>query len=206
MDVNQGPAPDKTPRSLSPTPLRDWIGRQNRARRIGLTLLFALLIGCGAKASLLLPMSPVPASHQLLFVLLAGAMLGSRLGTMAALLYLLLAAATGWFWPVGAGTAPLIGSLAGYLWSLPLVAYCSGVVVERARAETPIFYAMGISAGIALFNALGCVRLIAALEMRGTEGFLKGAGLFVGQQMAQGALAVFIAASTSSTLQAREKR
>jgi biotin transport system substrate-specific component len=169
-------------------------------------LLFALLIGCGTKTSLHLPVSPVPASQQLFFVMLAGALLGSRPGTIAALLYLLMAAVTGWFWPVGAGMTPLLGPLAGYLWSLPLVAYCCGVVVERARSETPIFYAMGISAGIALFNAMGCVRLIAALELRGTEGFWKGAGLFVGQQMAQGALAVFIASSASSTLQAREKR
>jgi biotin transport system substrate-specific component len=141
-----------------------------------------------------------------LFVLLAGVLLGSRLGAVSAALYLLLSAWTGLFWPDGVGSTPLTGPLAGYLWSLPLVAYMSGLFVERARCELPLYFAIGVSAGIGVFNGFGTVWLLAALILSSAEAFVKGAGFFIGQQIAQGALAVLVASSASSTLQAHENK
>jgi biotin transport system substrate-specific component len=194
------------PRFMSPTPLRDWVNRQSRLRRAAMVVLFAMLMACGGKAAVRLPLTPVPATQQLLFVLLAGALLGSRLGAVSAAFYLLASAATGLFWPEGAGATPLSGPLAGYLWSLPLTAYLCGFFVERARSERPVYFAIGASAGIAVFGAFGTARLLWAMGLDATEAFIKGMGLFVGQHAAHGALTVLIASSASTTLQTRENK
>jgi biotin transport system substrate-specific component len=196
----------KQPRAISPTPLRDWVLRQTPARRAGLVGLFALLIGAGGKAGAVFAISPVPATQQLLFVMLAGALLGSRLGAVSALVYLVAAAATDLLWPIGFGSGALTGPLAGYLWSLPIAAFLSGWVVERLREEKPVYFAMGVSAGVAAFDMLGSARMLFSLEMDAPEAVARGAAFFFGQHFAQGALAVLIASSASSTLQAREKK
>lgn len=169
-------------------------------------MLFALLIACGGKAAITLPLTPVPLTQQLLFVLLAGALLGSRLGGAAAMLYLLAAACFRPLWPAGAGLTPLTGTLAGYLWSLPLAAYLSGVFVERLSTERPAGCAIGVTAAVAVFDGLGSVRLMAAMQYDAAEAFVRGAGLFVGQHAAQAALTVLIASSASSMLHEREKK
>ena len=94
-------------------------------------------MACGARASVAFDLSPVPATQLTFFALLAGALLGSRLGSVAGMVYLLSASIFGFLWPEGAGFAPLSGPLAGYLWSVPLVAYLAGLFVERARSEQP---------------------------------------------------------------------
>jgi biotin transport system substrate-specific component len=206
--MNQKPEKDnkKRPRALSPTPLRDWVVAQPKARRAGLVLLFTVLIACGGKAGVVFSFTPVPATHQVFFVMLAGAILGSRLGTMSALCYLLASSWWGGLWPIGSGPAPMVGSLSGFLWSLPLVAYLSGVFVERMGSEKPALFAMGVSAGIAAFDAFGTTRLLSSMEVDASEAFAKGAAFFLGQHFAHGALTVLIASTASSTLQAREKK
>lgn len=204
--VSQNQDEKKGPKALSPTPLRDWMQRQGAVRRAAFVALFAILIACGGQASVTYAFTPVPATQQLLFVLLAGVLLGSRLGAASALLYLLFAASTGWSWPEGVGPTPLTGPLAGYLWSLPLAAYLSGLFVERGRSERPVYFAIGTTAGIAVFDAFGSLRLLAALDLDTAEAFVKGVGFFIGQHVAQGALAVLIASSASTTLQAHENK
>lgn len=206
MRPNTDPNRQKKPITLSPTPLRDWLHRQSRMRRMGLTLLFALLIACGGKAGVVLSFTPIAATHQVFFALLAGALLGSRLGSISAIVYLLAAAATGLLWPLGAGQAPLLGPMAGYLWSLPLVAYLSGYLVEYVRMEKPAYFAMGACAGIGVFNAAGSISLMAAQAIGAADAYLQGTVFFVGQHFAQGALTVMIASSASATIQAREKK
>lgn len=203
---NQGPNGPKGPRAVSPTPLRDWLGRQPRLRRVGLVALFSGLIACSGQAGVFLPYTPVPATHQILFVLLAGALLGSRLGAISALAYLLGAAVTGVGWPLGAGPTPLVGPLAGYLWCLPLAAYLAGWFVDRYRSEEPVWFAIGATAALGAYEALGSLRLLGAQELAGAEAAVKGAALFVGQHIAQGALTVFIAWSASVVIRAREKK
>ncbi len=168
--------------------------------------LFAALIACGGMAPASIPLTPVPGSQQLLFVLLAGVILGSRLGAVSAITYLAIAALSGRFWPAGAGPEPLIGPTAGFLWSLPLTAYFAGLAVERLKGESAIHYAMGVCGAIAVYHALGTLRLIAALDYGSSEAFVKGAGIFLGQHIAHGAIAVMIASSASDLVRAREKK
>jgi biotin transport system substrate-specific component len=167
--------------------------------------LFAALIACGGLAPAALPLTPVPSSQQLLFVMLAGVILGSRLGAVSAFVYLVGASFTG-LWPAGSGGDPLIGPTAGFLWSLPLVAYCAGIAVDRLRGESAAHYAIGVCAAIAAYHALGTLRLISALDMGSSEAFVSGSGVFLGHHMAQGAIAILIGSSASDLLRARENK
>jgi biotin transporter BioY len=197
---------NRGPKSLSPTPLRDWVAAQPARRRVAFVTLAALLMACGAKASVVLEFSPVPATQLTFFALLAGALLGSQLGALAGMTYLLAASVFGSIWPDGAGPTPLVGPLAGYLWAIPAVAYLSGCFVERARSEKPVFFAIGACAAMAVYDAMGSVRLMLVQNTAAAEAAARGAGLFVGQHIAQGALCVLIASSASSHIQARQNK
>ena len=196
---------NREPRAASPTPLRHWIHRQKAGRRASAVGLFAVLIASGGLAPVSISLTPVGGSQQFLFVLLAGVILGSRLGAASALTYLGAAAITGRLWPAGAGAEPLVGPAAGFLWSLPLAAYLAGWGVERWKGETPAHYAMGVCAAIGVYHSLGTIRLISALDMASSEAFVKGAGIFMGQHIAHAALAVLIASTASDLARAREK-
>ena len=162
-----------------------------------MVLLMATLISCGGKGGFITALSPVPFTHQLLFVLIAGALLGSRLGCLSAFVYLLAASISGFLWPLGAGPSALTGPMAGYLWSLPLVAYLSGFFVERERMESWPHFAIGTCAAIGVFDMAGTLRLLVGAELDPTELAARGGALFMGPRIAQGALAVLIAWTAS---------
>ena len=205
MSLKNQPGNKKNPRPISPTPLRDWVNRQPPARKAGYVVLFAILLACGGKASVVLAFTPVPMTQQLLFALLAGVLLGSRLGCVSATLYLLAATiAGGPLWPAGMGSTALTGPFGGYLWSLPATAYLAGFVVERLRMESAASFAIGVTAGIGAYEAIGCLRLLGAGDLGVGEAVVKGAGFLIGQHAAHGALAVLIGSSTSAALHARE--
>jgi biotin transport system substrate-specific component len=176
------------------------------SRRAAGIALFASFIACGGMAPASISLTPVPGSQQLLFVLLAGALLGSRMGAVSAFVYLLFSSLTGLAWPAGAGPDPFIGPVSGFLWSLPIAAYLSGFAVEKLRGESPAHFAIGAAAAIAAYHAMGTLRLIALLEIGSPEAFVKGVGIFLGQHIAQGAIAVMIASSLSDLIRAREEK
>jgi biotin transporter BioY len=99
---------------------------------IVLALGFACLTALSAQASIWI--GPVPISGQTFAVLLAGAVLGSRLGALSQLSYLLIGL-TGipfWFSMGGVpGIARLIGPTGGYLLGFVACAFVVGLLVER---------------------------------------------------------------------------
>lgn len=100
-----------------------------------LTVLGASL-AIGLAAQIEVPLHPVPITFQTYAVVMAGALLGSRLGFAAAALYLLEGACG---LPVFAGGAAgpqhLAGPTAGYLIAFPLAAWLAGVAAEHGRLE-----------------------------------------------------------------------
>ena len=100
-------------------------------RDVLLVLAGSLFIGLLAQPEIKLPFSPVPITLQTLGVLLVGAVLGSRLGFLAGVAYLL----EGFVLPVFAGGAtwanPRIPFTAGFLLAFPLAMGLVGYLVER---------------------------------------------------------------------------
>jgi len=92
---------------------------------------FTALTAIGAQLEI--ATRPVPYTLQTLFVILAGALLGSRRGAASMLLYLGVGAlGVPVFASGGLGLAKLIGPTGGYLLAFPLAAYLTGALVSKS--------------------------------------------------------------------------
>lgn len=98
-----------------------------------LVLAFSLLTALAAQVVIPLPFTDVPLTAQTFAVLLTGALLGSRLGALAMLAYLIEGASGLPFFYAGhGGLQHLFNPLtAGYLLSYPAVAFLVGLLAER---------------------------------------------------------------------------
>lgn len=114
-------------------------------------LLFAALTAAGAQVEI--PHSPVPYTLQTFFVLLAGALLGPRLGAVSMLAYLV-AGALGLpvFSSFGFGIARLIGPTGGYLLAFPAAAFAVG----HLAGARPSLGRLLLSMGAALLIVFAC--------------------------------------------------
>ena len=106
--------------------------RRVQGREIALVGLFAALTAVGAVFSIPLG-GAVPFTLQLMFTLLAGALLGSRLGALSQLSYLLMGfVGLPVFSMRRAGIGMLFGPTGGFLVGFVLGAYVTGLLVEWA--------------------------------------------------------------------------
>ncbi len=126
----------------------------------------SLFIAACARIAIPLPFTPVPLSGGTLGVLYAGALLGSRRGAAAVLLYLLEGAVG---LPVFAGGAAgfvhFAGPTGGYLVGFPVGAFVVGLLAERGWDRTPArAFAMTLlgSLPILAFGCLGLARFMPA--------------------------------------------
>lgn len=117
---------------------------------------FALLTALGAQIQI--PIGPVPITLQVLFVLLSGLVLGSKLGAVSQLEYLALGFAGAPVFAQGkSGLVALLGPTGGYLLGFVLGAYLAGLIAASvARPSRIRFCVAGLagSAGIYLCGAL----------------------------------------------------
>ena len=102
----------------------DW------TRSVGLVVSFGLLNALAAQIAI--PIGPVPITGQTFAVLLTGALLGSRLGAAALIVYLVEGASGLPFFAGGTGGfAHILGPAGGYLVSFPAAAYITGAFSEH---------------------------------------------------------------------------
>jgi biotin transport system substrate-specific component len=97
----------------------------------GLIIGGSLLIGLCAHAKVWLPLGPVPVTGQTFAVLMLGALLGSRLGSLAVLAYIAEGAAGLPVFAAGVGPAALLGPTGGYLFGFIAAAYVMGRLAEK---------------------------------------------------------------------------
>jgi biotin transport system substrate-specific component len=117
---------------------------------------FAVLTAVGAQIEI--PHQPVPYTLQTFFVLLAGAVLGKRNGTISMALYLLAGVAglpvfSGWSF----GIAKVIGPTGGYLLSFPIAAFVVGYLLPQRSNIVWSFVSMFI--GLFIIFSLGTLHL-----------------------------------------------
>ena len=104
----------------------------DRARSVALVLAFSLFVALAAQVALPLPWTPVPLTMQTFAVLLTGALLGSRLGALALVAYLVEGASGLPFFRAGAGgVGHILGPTGGYLLAFPAAAFITGFLAER---------------------------------------------------------------------------
>ncbi|MEW9668618.1 biotin transporter BioY [Ammoniphilus sp. 3BR4] len=118
----------------------------------------AIMCALGFLPPIVLPFTPVPITAQTLGVMLAGGVLGARLGGLSLVIFLMIVA-------VGApvlsggrgGFSVLIGPSAGYLWSYPLAAFAIGYLTERLWDGLNLWkaFAINVLCGILLIYCAG---------------------------------------------------
>jgi len=122
-----------------------------------------VLTAAASQVSVPLPFTPVPFTVQPMVVLLGAAVLGSRLGALSQILYLLLGVAG---LPVFAfapalpfGVARLLGPTAGFLMAYPVAAALTGWLAERGMARRYVTSVAAMGAGLAVIFAGGAAWL-----------------------------------------------
>src|ERR1041384_123781 len=104
-------------------------------RSVGLVIVFSLFIA--ACAQFAIHIGPIPITGQTFAVLLTGALLGSRLGAMAVIAYLIEGAiGLPFFAAGGAGLLRFFWSNGGYLVAFPAAAFVTGAFAESGRGQT----------------------------------------------------------------------
>lgn len=142
--------------------------QQTLLRHAALIVASALFIGVCAQISIRIGVSPVPITMQPFAILLAGGLLGPRLGMASAALYVVLGLFglpmyAGQFAKVGFdeagsisyGWSILTGGSGGYLMSYPFVTALVGCLAERGWDRTPVKLAAAMLAGNVLIYAFG---------------------------------------------------
>lgn len=150
----------------------------------GLLVLGAsLFIALSAQLAVPLPFTPVPVTGQTFAVLLAGALLGSRRGTLAVAAYLAEGASGLPVFAGGAGgAAHLLGPTAGYLFAFGPAAWIVGILCEHGFDRRVGTTAAAMAAGTAVILGGGVAWLATtvgparALAL-GVTPFLPGAAL-----------------------------
>lgn len=99
-------------------------------RQVGLVIGFSLLTALSAQ--IVIPIGPIPITGQTFAVLLTGALLGSRLGAITMIVYLMEGAIglpffSGWH----GGILHLMGPTGGYLVAFPAGAFITGAFAEH---------------------------------------------------------------------------
>src|ERR1051325_6648508 len=99
-------------------------------RQVGLVIGFSLLTALAAQ--IVIPVGSVPFTAQTFAVVLTGALLGSRLGAITMIAYLIEGACGLPFFSGGSGGFwPLMGPNGGYLVAFPAAAYITGAFAEH---------------------------------------------------------------------------
>ncbi|MGM7636731.1 biotin transporter BioY [Bacillus sp. Hm123] len=113
-----------------------------KANQIVLCALFAALMAVGANVSPFLTIGGVPVTLQLLFAIMAGGLLGSRLGAWSMIAYMFIGLAGA---PVFAqfkgGPASLLSPTFGFVISFIFVAYAVGKCLEHNQQKKNYIFA-----------------------------------------------------------------
>jgi biotin transport system substrate-specific component len=154
--------------------LADW-GRievvpSRRTRQLLGVAAFAVATALSAKVAVPLPGTPVPFTFQPLMVMLAGALLGARLGAASQLAYLAAGMAGLPVFVAGGGIAYLLGPTGGYLLAYPLAAFVIGSLVGRGAGSALLALLAGLgviyAGGLAWLAAVGTVDSAVAAGLR----------------------------------------
>ena len=158
-------------------------------------ILFAAFTALSARIVILLPFTPVPVTLQVLAVLLAGLMLGSRAGALSQIVYL---AAIGAGLPLdarGLGPVALVGPTGGYLLGFVAAAFVTGWLAKRlAASRNRGGRLVAVLCGVAVVYACGLAWLAPAVGGLGAAWTL-GAAPFVVGDLAKALLAAAAAES-----------
>ncbi|NJP38261.1 biotin transporter BioY [Alkalicoccus luteus] len=128
----------------------------SKARAITFAAMFIALMAIGANMAAIVTIGAVPLTFQTVVAVLAGLILGRKLGTFAIIGYILLGAAGA---PVFAGFSSGMAALAsptfGFILSFPVIAFVTGLISDRSASSTKAVYFTAGLAGLAANYGIG---------------------------------------------------
>ncbi|MFP7735539.1 biotin transporter BioY [Priestia aryabhattai] len=141
-----------------------------RFRTLDLTLagMFAALMAIGANITSWAPflqVGGVPLSLQPFFVILAGLLLGSRMGSISMIVYVLIGiAGAPVFAQFKAGIGILFGSTGGFLLSYIVAAFVTGKIMEMRGKPTFSIFLISSLVGITVIYLIGTTYMYVAVN------------------------------------------
>ena len=179
----------------------DRVGIHPLVRRLGLAVLFAVLVCLGGYLRIPIPGNPVPVTLQVVFVLLAGAFLTPA---MAAASMILVVGAGFSGVPVfsggGAGLAYLLGPTGGYVLGFVAGAALCAFIIRGRRDSFPLVVVAGMLAGLMTIYGFGVLRLAVYLAGDAGMAFRLGVVPFLTMDLLKVAAAAAVTAGTSSLM------
>lgn len=140
--------------------LRPTVRRSAWVYDVALVLAGSWLIALSAQVAVPLPFSPVPVTGQTAAVLLVGALLGSRRGSLAVLVYIAQGAAGLPVFAGGAfGLSRVLGPTGGYLLGFVAAAFLVGLLAERGWDRRPLTTAAAMALGNVVIYTVGALWL-----------------------------------------------
>lgn len=130
----------------------DVVKSRTTRRAIGV-LVFAMATAFGARIAIPLPGTQIPFTLQVIAVLLAGTILGPRLGAASQALYVTIGAMGAPIFAAGGGLAYLFGPTGGYLLAFPVAAFVVGAIAGRETGVLRLLAAL--AAGVLVILAGG---------------------------------------------------
>jgi biotin transport system substrate-specific component len=133
-------------------------------RKMAYSSLFAALVAVGAYVEIPLPL--VPITLQVLFVLLAGAMLGARWGALSMLVYVLLGMiGLPVFSGGSSGLGVLLGTTGGYIIGFIVAAFVVGYLSEKKGTLSIIWNMVHMFAGLFVIFLFGASYLMHVADL-----------------------------------------
>jgi len=164
-------------------------------REIATAALFTALMSVAAFVAI--PVGSVPFTLQVYVVLLAGMVLGPRLGTLSAAAYLVLGLVAPVYAGGASGLGALFGPTGGYLWGFIGAALVTGLIAHRGERTVARLLVAGL-AGLVPIYALGAVWLGVQLGLSAETAVVTGVAPFVWIDVVKAVAAAFTARAVVS--------
>lgn len=147
-----------------------------RAVDITYVAMFAALMAIGANATSFIMIGPVPLTLQTFFAILAGALLGSKLGGLSMIVYTLVGfVGAPVFAQMSNGFTAITKPTFGFIISFIILAYVTGKIVEASSKPSLITFSVACFVGLILNYVIGTTYMFFSLKyFLGMEGLTYG--------------------------------
>ncbi len=144
-------------------------------RKMVFASFFASMMAVGAYIDIPVPLSPVPITLQTLFVLMAGAMLGARWGTISVIVYLLLGiSGLPVFSGGSSGLGMIFGPTGGFLIGFVFGAFIIGYLCDNYGTKRIHLNILFMLAGLLVIYVFGILQLMSVANLTLSEALILG--------------------------------
>ncbi len=171
-------------------------------RKITGSALFTALIAVLAQISIPLPFSPVPFTGQVLGVMLAASLLGSKAAVLSVGAYLMLGAAGAPVFSLARGGMHILsGPTGGYLWGFIPAVFIAGIILEKSNRPSLYRRITAMLSALFMIYLLGTLQLSLVMGYSIPQAILIGVAPFLVFDLLKAALVVVLSTQIAKSLE-----